>query len=103
MINQSEAKQDYFQLLIHLNKSNTVKNKKTQLYFEIDGNYLFAALSDRQRVLLCEKRENKWRELADSQFLDLAIFIAERLQRKFYNVNSDLTKQILASLFQLPD
>ncbi len=94
-------KQDYFKLIRDLNKSNKTKNESTRLYFYIERNRFYAALSKEQKVLMCEKSGIEWLPSSDGHYTNLEQHIAD-----FLNKNTgfiDLTTEIRLSIFQVFD
>ncbi len=96
----SEAiKQDYFKLLRDLNKSNKTKNENTKLYFIIEENKLFAALSKDQKLLLCSVKNRQWRPSDYSLYPDLEEHLSNFLNKEL-NI-TDLTTELKLSIFQM--
>ncbi len=91
-------KQDYFKLLRDLNKSNKTKNESTKLYFYINENHFFAALSEKQKVLLCENTSRIWYSHSSNLYPDLVTHIAKFLNKNQYANN--LTFDLNLSIFQ---
>lgn len=92
-------KQDYFKLLRDLNKSNKTKNENTELYFIIEENKLFAALSKDQKLLLCIRKGNRWLPSNHSLYPNLeehlSIYLSETPK------TTDLTIELKLSIFQM--
>lgn len=91
-------KQDYFKLLRNLNKSNKAKDESTELYFYIKENYFFAALSESQKVLLCENINRVWYTQSSTIYPDLAVHVSKFLNKHQYANN--LTAELNLSIFQ---
>ncbi len=97
----SEAiKQDYFKLLRDLNKSNKTKNETTELYFIIEENKLFAALSEDQKLLLCTRKGNRWWPSNHRLYPDLEEHLSNFLNKGLNITN--LTTELKLSIFQMP-
>ena len=102
----NEIKSEYFELLKLLNKSNKVKNEITKLSFYVDDSNslhlkLYAALSEDQKILLCEKNKyDNWTPSNITQFSQLEEFMSENADdHKLAN----FTELILARIFELSD
>lgn len=99
-------KQEYFNLVVKLNKGNGVTDLSTELYFYMESSdgkswKLYAALNKYQRQLLCEKSEaGKWRAGEISEYLYLEAFIFELLQSRIAIESNELTKLIKSNLFK---
>ena len=92
-------KQDYFKLLRDLNKSNKIKNENTELYFIIEDNKLFAALSKDQKLLLCNRKGKEWWPSNHNLYADLEEHIADFLNKT--SGITDLTSELKLSIFQI--
>ncbi len=104
-MNSTLIKQEYFKLIKKLNQCNKLKNQETEVYFYLDSTEseslkLFAAISDTQRILLCNKigRES-WDVAGFSGLVNLEDFIAHLLQT--VSTQNDLTNQIKSHIFKL--
>ena len=102
----SSIKKEYFDLINKLNQSNKRKNQDTDVYFYIDevdaeSAKLFAAISDIQRILLCEKKYNlkSWAPLYLSGFSNLEDFLVTLLSEQKYETK--LTDFIKSHIFKL--
>ncbi len=98
-----KAKEEYFELLRQLNKSNKTKNEATQLIFIVEGSeqnqeQLYASISKSQKVLLCILSESMWRPAGFSGYDDLEKFICNNIRSV---VDQNMTKKILGNLFKL--
>ena len=96
---------EYQNLVVKLNSSNKTKNEKTKIYFFIKKENtvkkLYAAVSETQKVYLCEER-GEWQPGYYSEFTNLEEFIAD-IMPDWKKSNMDLTDYILLRLFQLGD
>lgn len=92
-------KQDYFKLLRDLNKSNKTKNENTELYFTIEDNELFAALSKDQKLLLCTKKGSRWWPSNHRSYPDLEEHLSNFLNKGLNIIN--LTTELKLSIFQM--
>ncbi|MEK6628901.1 MAG: hypothetical protein AABY53_09765 [Bdellovibrionota bacterium] len=99
-------KKEYFELINRLNQSNKLKNQTTEIYFYIDegdlsGAKLYAAISNVQKILLCEKDSAQlWSAVYFSDFTNLEDFIAAILnEHKKYS--GTLTDFIKLHIFKL--
>ena len=98
---QPEIKKDYFELVKSLNMSNKLKDQKTQLYFFVSQDkFLYAAVSDDQKVLLGIKIL-RWRQSNLMRFPHLEKFVCDFLNQS--SVTTDLTLKILTAMFKFPD
>lgn len=101
----NQIKSEYLELLTLLNKSNKVKNETTQLIFFVDDTdkthlKLFAAISNNQKILMCERKQSGWMSSAFTQFTQLENYLAgAAVDYKLEN----FTQSILAGIFELPD
>lgn len=76
----------------------------TDVYFYIDSNsnslQLFAAISDFQKILLCEKRSTSlWMRSGFSEYETLEDYLARLL--RIYNYQNELTNYIKSHIFKL--
>lgn len=100
----SLIKKEYFDLLNKLNRSNKHKNQNTEIYFYIDEAdlstaRLFAAISDTQKILLCERKFNDyWESAYLSGFFNLEDFLSVLLNEKKCATN--LTDFIKSHIFK---
>ena len=94
-------KQDYFKLIRDLNKSNKTKDTSTNIFFYIERDNLYAALSKDQKILLCEFTENEWRPSGNYFYSELEEHITDYLNKN--PVIIDLTAEIKLSIFQVLD
>lgn len=94
-------KQDYFKLLRDLNKSNKIKDTSTNIFFYIEADSLYAALTKDQKVLLCESDRNEWYPSGHYLYPVLEERIANFLNKKLPVIN--LTVEIKLSIFQVLD
>ncbi len=97
-----KAKEEYFELLRHLNKSNKTKNEVTQLTFIVEKSdqyqeKLFASISKSQKLLLCIQTKKVWRPAGFSGYNDLENFICKNVQSA---INQNMTRLILRNLFE---
>lgn len=105
MDSTTTIKHEYFELVKKLNQTNKLKNQDTDIRFYIDSVNpshlkLFAAISDDQKILLCQKpKQSKWLASRYSQFPSLEIYIAQLLYYK--EVQTDLTDYIKSHIFKL--
>lgn len=99
-------KHEYFELIKKLNQSNKLKNQETDLYFYIDSGSpdhlkLFAAISESQKILLCEKvKPSVWESGGYSSYPNLEDYITQLLRINFFE--NDLTTLIVSHIFKLP-
>src|SRR3989344_1413698 len=98
-------KKEYFELVNKLNSSNKIKNQNTEIYFYIDESdlssaKLFAAISNTQKILLCEKVYDigDWGPLYLSGFSNLEDFLVKILNKKKHETN--LTEFIKSHIFK---
>lgn len=98
-------KQEYFELVKKLNNSNKHKNQTTELYFFINSTNsnnlkLYAAISDTQKILLCEKlNSGHWLEAGFSEYPNLENYILHLLRTGDHHDN--LTNYIKSHIFKL--
>lgn len=97
-----KAKEEYFELLRQLNKSNKTKNILTQLTFIVEGSnkyqgMLYASISKDQKALLCIQSGNVWRPAGFSRYDHLEKFICSHLRSATNEIVTDL---ILRNLFK---
>lgn len=103
---ESFAKQEYFKLVVKLNRSNGIADLSTDLYFYMESSdgknwKLYAALNKYQRQLLCEKAETgKWRSGNVSEYLHMERFIFKLLQFSVVIDSTELTALIKSALFK---
>lgn len=97
-------KQEYFELLKKLNQSNKHKNQVTDVYFYIDSTNLihlklYAAISEYQKLLLCEKiKVLPWAQANITDFVELEQFLCNLLNT--IKINCDLTGLIKSHIFK---
>lgn len=105
MDSATTIKQEYFELIKKLNQSNKLKNQATAPYFYIDSSNLihlklFAAISDFQKILLCEKiNALPWAPTNNTEFADLEEFLSALLNTT--TIKGDLTTFIKSHVFKL--
>ncbi len=98
-----KAKEEYFELLRLLNKSNKTKNEVTHLRFVTDNSdpnhlKLYASISNGQKILLCQKKkETNWWPSQFSGLNQLEKFICYQLNAMTELDSADL---ILGNLFK---
>ncbi len=97
-----KAKEEYFELLRELNKSNKTKNEVTQLTFIVEESEqnqrkLYASISKDQKVLLCIQSDNILRPAGFSGYDHLEEFIYKNFISKSYE---NVTEIILRNLFK---
>lgn len=105
-IDLSQAKQQYFKLMMTLSKSNRTSNEKIHLYFFIDestpNRKLYGAISLRQKLLLSStNRFNWWTSEEPVGFEALGQFTSH-----FANANpytSGFSEKLISALFRLQD
>lgn len=96
------AKEEYFELLRQLNKSNKTKNEATHVSFTIGETNeaelgLFASVSRTQKILLCLKNQNRWKPAGYSRFDKLEELICDYIGK---NNDTDTHSIILRNLFK---
>ncbi len=99
-----KAKEEYFELLRQLNKSNNIKNEATQLDFVIETSEqqvkLYASISKHQKLLLCIQSDKILRAAGFSGYDELEKFICKNI----VTINEqNVTKLILRNLFKLSE
>ncbi len=99
----NKAKEEYFELLRQLNKSNKTKNEVTQLNFIVVKSVksramLYATVSKSQKILLCMQFDKVWKPAGFSGYDDLENFICNNMRSV---VDQNMTKYILGNLFKL--
>lgn len=97
-----KAKEEYFELLRQLNKSNKTKNAVTHVTFFTDYTKeaelgLFASVSKTQKILLCLKKKSKWKPAGYSKFEQLENLICDCL---IEDIDTDIHLVILRNLFK---
>jgi len=103
-MNLGLIKQEYFELIKKLNQGNKLKNQETEVYFYIDSTEaqhlkLFAAISDGQKILLCERLDrDSWVDSGYSGYENLEDCIIKLLQTD--GVQNNLTDQIKSHIFK---
>ena len=96
-----KAKEEYFELLRQLNKSNKTTNEVTKLSFIVENSdkyqgVLYASISKDQKVLLCTQSDKILRPAGYSGYDDLETFICNIVKSIF---EQNITEIILRNLF----
>lgn len=98
-----KAKEEYFELLRLLNKSNKTKNEVTKLTFIVESSdkyqgMLYASISKDQKVLLCTQSDKILRPAGYSGYDNLETFICNIVKSIF---EKNITEIILRNLFKM--
>ncbi len=93
-------KQQYFELVNLLNKSNKAKNQTTDFNFFIEDNRLYFGLPNQQRLLIAIRNATtKWSVARATKLFELEDFITHLLNVELSDVNQ-VNELIKSSLFQ---
>ncbi len=93
-------KQQFFELMNLLNKSNKTKNETTEFIFFIEQDKLYFGQTGRQKFLISVyDRYDGWSSAGYTIFVELELFIS-KLLFKNTSGNIDIDRTIKESLFQ---
>ncbi len=96
-------KQQYFELINLLNRSNSTKNELTDFIFFIEAGKLYFGQPSRQKLILAIQTNSKiWQSSGYTKFIELEFFVSELLQYSLKN-NVSVDKLLKESLFQQRD
>ena len=104
MENRSEIVREYFEIIVYLNQSNTSKNKRTEIAFEIRkvanieefGCYL-KSIKNSNFLVLCKKTKGFWQSTNNTRFIFLEDYCRDSLNHNG-NLAVDLISNNLRSL-----
>ena len=97
-------KYEYFELIRKLNQTNKLKNQQTDICFYIDSANpdhlkLFAAVSENQKILLCEKiKLLPWTQASITELTELEEFLSYLLNTEI--IENGLTFLIKSHIFK---
>ncbi len=97
---------EYFELVVKLNRSNKLRNEKSSLSFKIieskveQDKHLYAVLAGGHKIALSKKRlTNFWIGTGFSGHFELEKFLTKLLNEKSIRYEGDYTELILERLF----